>query len=241
MLWLPGLQAWVIPDVHRSSFRQQLHALGPHQGCCYPLSHLPNHAPLDLNSCLPLLGPPFPLRSDLLCGQVLAGPPEQQPLQAVMEVKAVGEVITLKICTLLLHTGREVEAVGWFRNYVEWFRSRLGPPQGAFLHWTWMSRQYEVFGELLYQRLQVTGKLGDAPGVADVLPAPGAAPALGVASAGGLSREPSGPSGLLLLPEVRSLAHSPQLSQPSRGTCGWSFFAHKVGTAAVVCTNPEVK
>lgn len=122
----------------------------------------------------------------------------------------MGEVITLKICALLLHTGREVEAVGWFRNYVEWFRSRVGPQEGTFLHWNWMSRQYEVFGELLYQRLLVTGQIGDSsregdPGTTGgTLQSPSPA-VMGASAAGGSSAsgELSGPSGLFLLPAVR--------------------------------------
>ncbi|CAI5482111.1 unnamed protein product [Closterium sp. Yama58-4] len=95
--------------------------------------------------------------------ELFSGASERYPLQTVLEVKAVAEVLSLKVCTLLLHSGREVEAVGWFRTFMEWFRARVGPPEAAFLHWGWMARQYEVFGELLQQRLASSGHVVGTP------------------------------------------------------------------------------
>ncbi|KAG0566416.1 hypothetical protein KC19_7G062300 [Ceratodon purpureus] len=80
---------------------------------------------------------------------------ELQPVQRVVEMKAVAEQLHFKISNLLLHGGRETEAstVRWFRGHASWYKQMIGPYEGAFLHWAWVSRQFQVFGELLQNRL----------------------------------------------------------------------------------------
>ena len=78
---------------------------------------------------------------------------EIQPILNLVEVKAVAELLHLKLATLLLHSGKEGEAVVWMRQHVAFFRNKVGPPEGAFLHWAWLARQFQVFGEMLQQRL----------------------------------------------------------------------------------------
>ncbi|GJP38052.1 hypothetical protein CLOM_g22485 [Closterium sp. NIES-68] len=118
--------------------------------------------------------------------ELFSGASDRYALQTVLEVKAVAEVLSLKVCTLLLHSGREVEAVGWFRTFMEWFRARTGPPEAAFLHWGWMARQYEVFGELLQQRLASSGHVVGTPaGAAVAVASAAAAAAAPVVGAGG--------------------------------------------------------
>lgn len=78
---------------------------------------------------------------------------ELQPVQRVVEMKAVAEQLHFKISNLLLHGGKETEAVRWFREHASWYKQMMGPFEGAFLHWAWVSRQFQVFGELLQNRL----------------------------------------------------------------------------------------
>jgi len=67
--------------------------------------------------------------------------------EAVIEVKAVAEVIVFKIVYLLLHMNRVSDALSQFRQHVKTFQSLLGIPSLAFHHHAWMSNQYRTFGE----------------------------------------------------------------------------------------------
>jgi len=163
-----------------------------------------------------------------VAGQVLSGPPEQQPLQAVMEVKGVGEVITLKICTLLLHTGREVEAVGWVRNYVEWFRhGAWGRRRARSCTGRGCRASMRSSGSFCISACRSRASWGTPRRGAPAGPGAGAGPAW--APPAGAVRELSGPSGLLLLPEVRCLAQSP------RCTCLCPRGASAAGCMVAIC------
>ncbi|KAL5208681.1 hypothetical protein ABZP36_033116 [Zizania latifolia] len=71
------------------------------------------------------------------------------PTQRLVEVKAIAEQIHFKISTLLLHAGKVVEAITWFRKHIRSYERVVGSPEVAFLHWEWFSRQFLVFGELI--------------------------------------------------------------------------------------------
>ncbi|KAM7256556.1 hypothetical protein ACFE04_012297 [Oxalis oulophora] len=71
------------------------------------------------------------------------------PIQRLVEIKTVAELLHFKISALLLHGGKVVEAVTWFHKHNSSFRKLVGSPEAIFLHWEWMSRQFLVFAELL--------------------------------------------------------------------------------------------
>ncbi|XP_062220107.1 uncharacterized protein LOC133919663 [Phragmites australis] len=71
------------------------------------------------------------------------------PTQRLVEIKAVAEQFHFKISTLLLHAGKVVEAITWFRKYIRSYERVVGTPEVAFLHWEWFSRQFLVFGKLI--------------------------------------------------------------------------------------------
>lgn len=71
------------------------------------------------------------------------------PAQRLVEIKAVADQFHFKISTLLLHAGKVVEAITWFRKHIRSFERVIGSPEVAFLHWEWFSRQFLVFGELI--------------------------------------------------------------------------------------------
>eukprot|EP00267_Zea_mays_P047269 XP_020399712.2 trafficking protein particle complex subunit 11-like [Zea mays] len=71
------------------------------------------------------------------------------PTQRLVEIKAVAEQFHFKISTLLLHAGKVVEVITWFRKHIKSYERVLGTPEVAFLHWEWFSRQFLVFGELI--------------------------------------------------------------------------------------------
>ncbi|XP_071712167.1 uncharacterized protein [Rutidosis leptorrhynchoides] len=70
-------------------------------------------------------------------------------IQRLIEIKMLAEQFHFKISTLLLHGGKIVEAIKWFRQHNSVYRKLTGPPEAIFLHWEWLSRQFLVFAELL--------------------------------------------------------------------------------------------
>uniref|UniRef100_A0A1D1ZC40 Trafficking protein particle complex subunit 11 n=1 Tax=Anthurium amnicola TaxID=1678845 RepID=A0A1D1ZC40_9ARAE len=71
------------------------------------------------------------------------------PIQCLVEIRTVAEQLHFKVSTLLLHGGKVVEAITWFRKHMASCEQLIGPPEVAFLHWEWLSRQFLVFAELL--------------------------------------------------------------------------------------------
>lgn len=70
-------------------------------------------------------------------------------IQRLVEIKTLAEQLHFKISTLLLHGGKIVEAVLWFRQHCTSYRKLVGAAEVTFLHWEWLSRQFLVFAELL--------------------------------------------------------------------------------------------
>ncbi|KAL4572642.1 hypothetical protein LXL04_019423 [Taraxacum kok-saghyz] len=83
-------------------------------------------------------------------------------IQRLVEIKAVAEQLHFKISTLLLHGGKVVEAIRWFRQHNSTYRKVTGPPEVNFLHWEWLSRQFLVFAELL-ESSNATMQTGSSP------------------------------------------------------------------------------
>ncbi|KAF6174165.1 hypothetical protein GIB67_033697 [Kingdonia uniflora] len=71
------------------------------------------------------------------------------PVQRLVEIKIIAEQLHFKVSTLLLHRGKIVEAMTWFRKHIACYKRLVGVPEVVFLHWEWVSRQFLVFAELL--------------------------------------------------------------------------------------------
>lgn len=71
------------------------------------------------------------------------------PIQRLVEIKTIAEQLHFKMSTLLLHGGKVVEAIAWFRQHTSNYRKLVGVSDVSFLHWEWLSRQYLVFAQLL--------------------------------------------------------------------------------------------
>ena len=50
---------------------------------------------------------------------------------------------------MLLHRGKIIEAITWFKQHNDSYKKLVGAPEVNFLHWDWLSRQFLVFAELL--------------------------------------------------------------------------------------------
>lgn len=70
-------------------------------------------------------------------------------IQRLVEIKTLAEQLHFKISTLLLHGGKIVEAVLWFRQHCTSYKKLVGAAEATFLHWEWLCRQFLVFAELL--------------------------------------------------------------------------------------------
>ncbi|KAI4327874.1 hypothetical protein L6164_020285 [Bauhinia variegata] len=77
-------------------------------------------------------------------------------VQRLVEIKTIAEQLHFKISTLLLHSGKFLEAVTWFRQHKTAYTKLVGVLEAIFLHWEWMSRQFLVFGELLETSSKIT-------------------------------------------------------------------------------------
>ncbi|KAL3615865.1 hypothetical protein CASFOL_040159 [Castilleja foliolosa] len=71
------------------------------------------------------------------------------PIQRLVEIKTIAEQLHFKMSTLLLHGGKVVEAIVWFRQHTANYRRLEGAQEVIYLHWEWLSRQYLVFAQLL--------------------------------------------------------------------------------------------
>jgi Foie gras liver health family 1/Gryzun, putative trafficking through Golgi len=66
------------------------------------------------------------------------------------EVRCVADFINFKLCKILLvHRNQLNQAVQQFDRHVKAFRKAVGYVDQQFLYWAWLSRQYEVFGQLM--------------------------------------------------------------------------------------------
>lgn len=91
----------------------------------------------------------FTIKYFLFCVQISGLPTRSLSIQRLVEIKTIAEQLHFKISTLLLHSGKVIEAVTWFRQHVTLYSRLVGVPDTEFLHWEWMSRQFLVFAELL--------------------------------------------------------------------------------------------
>ncbi|KAL0389805.1 UNVERIFIED_CONTAM: hypothetical protein Scaly_0337600 [Sesamum calycinum] len=83
------------------------------------------------------------------CFKMVGMSTKTPPIQRIVEIKTIAEQLHFKMSTLLLHSGKVVEAITWFCQHTANYRSLMGSPEVIFLHWEWLSRQYLVFAQLL--------------------------------------------------------------------------------------------
>ncbi|BHF73457.1 Trafficking protein particle complex subunit 11 [Sparganum proliferum] len=84
----------------------------------------------------------------------------------LLEVKVVAGFINYKICRLFFQL-QASESIAQFRRHIEFFTNLVGMPELAFEHEAWLSKQFEVFGELFDDatRFSVNPLLTQHPGL----------------------------------------------------------------------------
>ncbi|CAH8564741.1 unnamed protein product [Dicrocoelium dendriticum] len=83
-----------------------------------------------------------------------------------LELKTVAAFINYKICRLAFQTNAS-DAISQFRKHIEFFSTFSGMPQLAFEHEAWMSKQFEILGDLFQEaiHLSLTALMTQHPGL----------------------------------------------------------------------------
>ena len=66
----------------------------------------------------------------------------------ILEIKTVASIINYKLVAMLFEIKHPIDAIDQFRKHIDIFRIKVGPPELAFEHSAWLSKQFELMGEL---------------------------------------------------------------------------------------------
>jgi hypothetical protein len=66
----------------------------------------------------------------------------------ILEIKTVAGFINYKLCQLFFEIKHPIDAIDQFRKHIDIFRIKVGPNELAFEHSAWLSKQFELMGEL---------------------------------------------------------------------------------------------
>lgn len=66
----------------------------------------------------------------------------------ILEIKTVAGIINYKLCKLLFEIKHPIDAIEQFRRHTDIFKIKIGPSDLAFEHSAWLSKQFQVMGEL---------------------------------------------------------------------------------------------
>lgn len=73
----------------------------------------------------------------------------------LLEIKTIAGFISYKICRLSFQHTAPLDAIAQFRKHIDFFKSRVGCPELAFEHSAWMSKQFQVFGDLFDEAIKL--------------------------------------------------------------------------------------
>ncbi|CAH8441777.1 unnamed protein product [Schistosoma turkestanicum] len=71
----------------------------------------------------------------------------------LLEVKTIAAFINYKICRLAFQNNAS-DAISQFRRHINFFVNLVGLPQLAFEHEAWMSKQFEILGDLFQEAIK---------------------------------------------------------------------------------------
>jgi hypothetical protein len=66
----------------------------------------------------------------------------------ILEIKTVASIINYKLIAMQFEIKRPIDAIDQFRKHIDIFRIKVGSPELAFEHSAWLSKQFELMGEL---------------------------------------------------------------------------------------------
>lgn len=71
------------------------------------------------------------------------------------EIRIVAAVVNYKICRLDFALNLPRDAIGQFRRHIDVFRQRTGPMELIFEHYAWLSKQYQIFGDVFEEAVRI--------------------------------------------------------------------------------------
>ena len=66
----------------------------------------------------------------------------------ILEIKTVAGLINFKLCQLFFEIKHPIDAIDQFRKHIDIFRIKVGPAELKFEHSAWLSKQFQLMGEL---------------------------------------------------------------------------------------------
>jgi trafficking protein particle complex subunit 11 len=66
----------------------------------------------------------------------------------LLEIKTIAGIINYKLCQLYFEIKHPIDAIEQFRKHIDIFRIKIGPAELAFEHYAWLSKQFQIMGEL---------------------------------------------------------------------------------------------
>ena len=73
----------------------------------------------------------------------------------LLEIKNIAGFINYKICKLSFQHNTPLDAIAQFRKHIDFFKSKIGIAELAFEHSAWMSKQFQVFGDLFDEAIKL--------------------------------------------------------------------------------------
>jgi len=73
----------------------------------------------------------------------------------LLECKTIGGFVNYKICRLSFQHNAPLDAIAQFRRHIDFFKNRVGIQDLSFEHSAWMSKQFQVFGDLFDEAIKL--------------------------------------------------------------------------------------
>ncbi|XP_059480361.1 trafficking protein particle complex subunit 11 [Neocloeon triangulifer] len=71
-----------------------------------------------------------------------------------LEIKTAASFINFKLCQIAFSLNTPRDAISHFRKHVEIFKSVVGTADLSFEHYSWLSKQYLIFGEIFNEAIE---------------------------------------------------------------------------------------
>ncbi|KAK3084752.1 hypothetical protein FSP39_018278 [Pinctada imbricata] len=73
----------------------------------------------------------------------------------LLEIKTIAGFINYKFCRLSFQHNAPLDAIAQFRKHIDFFKGKVGNSDLAFEHSAWMSKQFQVFGDLFDEAIKL--------------------------------------------------------------------------------------
>lgn len=73
----------------------------------------------------------------------------------LLEIKNIAGFINYKICKLSFQHNAPLDSIAQFRKHIDFFKGKIGIAELAFEHSAWMSKQFQLFGDLFDEAIKL--------------------------------------------------------------------------------------